>query len=120
MPFAESLRDPPKKVECRRLLPAGFSFATNASLPPLKVGSNAPAVVGKSDAPALPTTKAAPDASTGTNAAELEALGISAGVVAMPRADPTAGSLSRLTGVETSGASMKLAGSLMAHAEETA
>ncbi|WP_437305862.1 ATP-dependent dethiobiotin synthetase BioD [Sorangium sp. So ce388] len=33
---------------------------------------------------------AAPDASTGTNAAELEALGISAGVVTMPRADPTA------------------------------
>ncbi|WP_437754997.1 ATP-dependent dethiobiotin synthetase BioD [Sorangium sp. So ce1389] len=33
---------------------------------------------------------AAPDASTGTNAGELEALGISSGVVAMPRAVPTA------------------------------
>ncbi|XYH97060.1 ATP-dependent dethiobiotin synthetase BioD [Sorangium sp. So ce1128] len=47
-------------------------------------------------APGLPpplvmlSPPAAPDASTGTNAGELEALGITSGVVVMPRATPTA------------------------------
>ncbi|WP_437937046.1 dethiobiotin synthase [Sorangium sp. So ce341] len=47
-------------------------------------------------APGLPPAQvvlnppAAPDASTGTNAGELEALGIATGAVEMPRAEPTA------------------------------
>jgi hypothetical protein len=58
---------PPRKVEYSSAVPEGFSFITYASWLPLGVTSNAPGVVGNSDAakpPVLPTTYALPEPST--------------------------------------------------------
>src|SRR2546427_3316781 len=51
---------PPRKVEYNRPVPVLFSFATNASDVPLKVVSNAVAVVGKSADRVSPVTNASP------------------------------------------------------------